>query len=630
MCGIAGIHSLDGRQPVDRDLLAAMTRALTHRGPDDEGFHLAGAVGLGFRRLAIVDPRPAGNQPHYNEGRDVVSVCNGEIYNHGELRHALEARGHRLVSRCDVEVLPHLYEEHGDELLGRLNGQFALALHDAGKNRLLLARDPVGICPLFWCEAEGQILFASEVKALLQHPAVPRRVDLAGLDQILTFPGTVSPRSMFAGIHALPPGHALIVENGKTRLQCFWDLDYPVGEAPPPPADWEEQLEHLLTQAVGRRLQADVPVGFYLSGGLDSSLIAGLIRRLRPADDWHAFSIVFDDAALDERRYQQLMAEHIGVRLHQVDFRPDEVDRRLRAVVRAAETPLRETYDTCSHALSAAVRDAGCKVVLSGEGADELFAGYVGYRFDMLRDGAGEARDFDDLLDGDAWEETRTRETLWGDGDFFYERDYAAFRDTRAALYAPDLAADLARFDCTRGAAVDTARLRGRHPVHKRGYIDFKLRIADHLLADHGDRMTFAHSVEGRYPFLDADLIAFATRLPPGFLMHDGREKYPLRRVARKHVPGAIVDREKFAFVAPGSPVLLANSRAGATDWVAALLDPARIRREGYFNPATVAALREAYLRPDFAINQTFDVDLLMVVLTFQLFLEEFQMPSRQ
>jgi asparagine synthase (glutamine-hydrolysing) len=315
------------------------------------------------------------------------------------------------------------------------------------------------------------------------------------------------------------------------------------------------------------------------------------------------------------------------VRLHQVPFVADDIERRLRAVVRAAETPLRETYDTCSHALSEAVHAAGCKVVMSGEGADELFAGYVGYRFDMARSAATGA-DFDDLLDADAWEETRTREQMWGNGAFFYERDYAAFRETKAALYAPDIAARLATFDCTRQPVVDTARLAGRHPLHRRSYVDFKLRIADHLLADHGDRMTFAHSVEGRYPFLDADLIDFVTRLPPALLMQDGREKYPLRRIARQLVPPAIVDREKFAFVAPGSPLLLARAQHGVADWVAALLDPERIRREGYFNPATVGALRETYLRPDFSLNQTFDIDLMMVILSFQILLEEFQLPS--
>lgn len=633
MCGIAGTYSLDRHRPVERPLVERMTQALIHRGPDDAGLHVEGPAGLGFRRLAIVDPRPAGNQPHYSEDRGVVSVCNGEIYNHVELRADLEARGHRLQSRCDVEVLPHLYQDLGDDLLPRLNGQFALAVYEPARHRLLLARDPVGVCPLFWCEVDGQILFASEIKGLLAHPAVPRRVDLTGLDQVLTFPGTVSPRTAFAGIHSLPPGHALVIEDGRVQLQRYWDLDYPRGAATPPPADWEEQLEHLLLQSVRRRLQADVPVGFYLSGGLDSSLIAGLIHQLRPRDDWHAFGMVFDDAALDERQHQRQMADRIGVRLHQVPFTPDTVDQRLRAVVRAAETPLRETYDTCSHALSEAVHDAGCKVVLSGEGADELFAGYVGYRFDHARDsgagdGAGEGV-FEDLLDGDAWAETQARETLWGDANFFYERDYAAYRDSRAALYAPDVAARFAEFDCSRAAAVDTSRIKGRHATHQRSYVDFKLRIADHLLADHGDRMTFAHSVEGRYPFLDADLIAFVTRLPPQLLMQDGREKYPLRQVARHHVPPAIIAREKFAFVAPGSPLLLARAERGAADWVAALLDPERIRREGYFNPATIESLRAAYLQPDFSLNQTFDADLMMVVLTFQLLLDEFELPPR-
>lgn len=626
MCGIAGIYSLDRHRPVARELVERMSTALVHRGPDDAGLHVEGPLGLGFRRLAIVDPRPAGNQPHYSEDRGVVSVCNGELYNHGALRAGLEARGHRLRSRCDVEVLPHLYEDLGDDLLPRLNGQFALAIAEPARHRLLLARDPVGVCPLFWCELDGQILFASEIKGLLAHPAVPRRVDLAGLDQILTFPGLVSPRTAFAGIHALPPGHALVIEDGRTRLQRYWDLDYPRGDAPPPPPDWEDELEHLLLQAVERRLQADVPVAFYLSGGLDSSLVAGLIHRLRPREDWQAFSMVFDDAALDERAYQRQVADRIGARLHAVPFTADTVDRRLRAVVRASETPLRETYDTCSHALSEAVHAAGCKVVLSGEGADELFAGYVGYRFDALR--GAEDDGLADLLDGEAWEENLARETLWGDAGFFYERDYAAFRETRAALYAPAVAAQLGAFDCTRAPVVDTARLAGRHPTHKRSYVDFKLRIADHLLADHGDRMSFAHSVEGRYPFLDADLIAFVTRLPPALLMQDGREKYPLRRVARRHVPPAIVEREKFAFVAPASPTLLARAAAGEAAWVADLLDPARIGREGYFNPKTVATLRQAWLRPGFSINQTFDVDLMMVVLTFQLFIEEFGLPD--
>lgn len=627
MCGIAGIVSLDPTRPVAAELLRRMTDALVHRGPDDAGFHIDGPVGLGFRRLAIVDPRPAGNQPHHGADRRIVSVCNGEIYNHQALRAELESAGHQLASRCDVEVLPHLYERHGEALLARINGQFAFAIHDARDQSLMLARDPVGVCPLFWCETDGQLLFASEIKGLLAHPAVERRVDPAGLDQVLSFPGLVSPRTMFAGIRSLPPGHLLRLRGGRIAIERYWDLDYPREPLPTPP-DWQDELEHLLTQAVRRRLQADVPVAFYLSGGLDSSLIASLIRRIAPRDDWQAFGMVFDDPQFDERGHQRQVADLLGVRLNPVAFTADTVDKRLRAVVRAAETPLRETYDTCSHALSEAVRNAGCKVVLSGEGADELFAGYVGYRFDHA--GRDDGESLDALLDADAWAETEARETLWGDAGFHYERDYAALRETRQALYAPALAAEFDGFDCTRAPVIDTSMLAGRHRFHQRSYVDFKLRIADHLLGDHGDRMSFAHSVEGRYPFLDTDLIAFVTRLPPALLMRDGREKYPLRELAKHYLPPAIVEREKFAFVAPGSPALLARARDGAADWVAALLDPARIRREGYLNPDTVSGLRDAYLRPGFSLNQTFESDLLMTVISFQLLLEEFELPARR
>lgn len=618
MCGIAGIVSLNPQRPASREAVVRMTHTLLHRGPDDQGFHASGPMAFGFRRLAIVDLRPEGNQPHFNRDRHIVSVCNGEIYNHEALRAMLSAQGHALRSQCDVEVLPYLYEHYGVELMEHLNGQYALAVYDSARHRLLLARDPVGVCPLFYTVADGQLLFASEIKALLAHPAVRPEVDLRGLDQILTFPGLASPTTMFRGIHSLPAGHALVLENGNLRTFCHWDLDYPSDSHRPAPDGWQEQLDHLLQQAVGRRLQADVPVACYLSGGLDSSLVAGVMQAVQPSTRRETFSVVFQDSRIDERRFQRLMAEHLGARHHEVPFETAQIEQRLRAVIRHAETPLKESYNTCSHALSQAVHDSGCKVVLSGEGADELFAGYVGYRMDLLR--TAQSGGEPDLLDEDSWQEARLREQLWGDGDFFYEREYGAWRDWTRALYAPELAQDPALYDCLAQPLVDRTRLRGRHPLHKRSYIDFKLRIADHLLADHGDRMTFAHSVEGRYPFLDRDLIEFVTRLPPSLLTLDKREKYPLRTIAAKYVPPAILAREKFSFVAPGSPHVL----RGKSDWIMDLLAPERIRREGYLNADTVTRLREQYARQDTQINQTFDVDLMMVILTFQIFLEEF------
>ena len=622
MCGIAGIVNFDPRRPAAAEEVARMTRALFHRGPDDEGFHASGPAAFGFRRLSIVDLRPEGNQPHFNADRAVFSVVNGEIYNHNELRNELAKKGHTLRSHCDVEVVPHLYEEYGIELMDRLNGQFAFAVYDTRRHRLLLARDPVGVCPLFYTVVDGQLLFASEIKGLLAHPAVSRELDLRGLDQILMFPGLASPTTMFREIRSLPAGHYLVLENGELRTGSYWDLDYPQDARRDPPADWQEQLDHLLQQAVSRRLQADVPVACYLSGGLDSSLVAGVMHKLRPGNSWHAFSVVFDDANIDERRYQRLMAERIGARHHEVPFDAGQIEKRLRSVIRHAESPLKESYDTCSHALSEAVRDSGCKVVLSGEGADELFAGYVGYRFDMMR--AGQA-DSADLLDEDSWRESQLRESLWGDSNFFYERDYGAFRDLTGALYAPDIAHDPARYDCLAQPLVDRSRLRGRHPVHKRSYIDFKLRIADHLLSDHGDRMTFANSVEGRYPFLDKDLIEFVTRLPPGLLTQDQREKYPLRAIAQPYVAPQVLAREKFSFVGLGSPDIL----RGRSDWMMDMLSTDTIKRQGYLNPDTIARLRRTYEGDGYRVNQTFDVDLMMVVLSFQIFLEEFAIPFR-
>lgn len=618
MCGIAGIVSFDAQRPASLALARGMTRALVHRGPDDEGLHAEGPAAFGFRRLAIVDLRPEANQPHFNEDRSVFSVVNGEIYNDGALRRDLVQRGHVLRSRCDVEVVPHLYEQYGVELAGHLNGQFACAVYDTRRHRLLLARDPAGVCPLFYAVVDGQLLFASEIKGLLAHPAVSRVLDMRGFDQLLAFPGLVSPMTMFRDIRALPAGHFLVLEGGRLRTGCYWDLDYPPRGERAAPLEWQAQLDACLRQAVGRRLQADVPLACYLSGGLDSALVAGIMHELRPSADWHTFSVVFDDASLDERAYQRMVAARIGARHHEVRFGAEQVEARMRAVVRHAESPLKESYDTCSHALSEAVAGAGCKVVLSGEGADELFAGYVGYRLDTLgARGAG-------LMDEDGWRESQMRGVLWGDAGFYYEREYAAFRDLTHALYAPHIAADPARYDCLTGPMVEHAKLRGRDRLHQRSYVDFKLRVADHLVADHGDRMGFAHGVEGRYPFLDQDLIALATRLPPALLVQDGREKYPLRCVAERYVPAPVIAREKFSFVGPGSPEIL----RGAGKWLTELLDPRLIERQGYLDPATVARLRQAALNPGARVNQTFDVDLMMVVLTFQVFLDEFAIPD--
>ncbi len=624
MCGIAGVLRLsDESPPVDPGSISRMTEQLRHRGPDDGGQFVAPEVGLGFTRLSIIDLE-GGNQPHFNEDKSVVSVCNGEIYNYVELRDELKRAGHGFRSQCGVEVLTHLYEQAGTDFISRLNGQFAFAIYDQRRRELLLGRDQTGIAPLFYAIVNGQLIFASEIKALLEYPGVSREVNPAGLDQFFTFPGIVSPVTMFQGIHALPPGHYLRASRGNIETVEYWDLTYPRRDELGPVGDEQvsaDEIEAAIEQAVRYRLQADVPVGFYLSGGLDSSLIAALIRQLRPQEQFDSFSIAFSDSGIDERSFQQIMATQVESRHHETEFDPGEVLSRLRTAVLHAETPLKESYNTCSLALSELVRRSGLKVVLSGEGADELFGGYVGYRFDQQRAAGGNGGRFDPetLL------ENEIRERLWGDPDFFYERDYLGLREMKSALYSPAMLDELDSFDATRVSPVDVSKIQGRHPIHKRSYLDFKLRLSDHLVADHGDRVAYANSIEARYPFLDARLIDSLTGVHPDLLVRNSTEKYLLRQVARRHVPEAVRSREKFAFVAGGSPWILQQN----AEWVNDLLAPDTIKRQGYFNPQTIERLRTMYSQDGFTVNTTFESDLLMIVLTFGIFLETFKMPSR-
>ncbi len=615
MCGITGYVDLTTEGRVDKRVLVNMTDSLVHRGPDDCGYFAERQVGLGFRRLAIID-KQNGNQPFYGGDGSIVSICNGEIFNYQELRESLIKKGHSFRTRCDVEVLPHLYEEYGDDFLQLLNGQFALAIYDRLKRRLLLARDHFGINPLYYTVTDNLFIFASEIKAILRHPSVHAEVNLTGLDQVLSFPGLVSPQTMFKNIRSLNSGHLLVVQNGDLREHEYWDLDYPkLNDLPEarPESYYVDHLRELFTRSVGYRLQADVPVGFYLSGGLDSSMIAGMIKQLS-GEQRHSFSITFTEREISEDKYQRMVAEHVSSEHHDIQFGWSEITERLCDMIYHCETPVKESYNTCSMALSAAARQSGVPVVLTGEGADELFAGYVGYRFDQFGLRRTEKFGLEQAL------EEELREKIFGDKNLFYETDQAPLREIKNALYAPDVAEELERFDCLNHSLVNKERLRGRHPIHQRSYLDFKLRLSDHLIADHGDRMALANSVEARYPFLDIDLIEFSREVPPELKLNQFNEKYVLRRVAEGLVPPPILTREKYGFHAPGSPYLLRQN----LDWVNDLLSHERIKRQGFFNADTVERLKRQYMRDDFQLNLPFESDLLMIVLTFGIFLDLF------
>lgn len=618
MCGIAGFMDLRGRGRPDVGLLRRMTGAIVHRGPDSSGDYVDSRVALGARRLSIIDLE-TGEQPIYNEDGSIVLVCNGEIFNYRELRKGLEARGHRFSTRTDIETLVHLYEEDGPDLVHRLNGQFAFALWDRREERLLLARDHFGVNPLHFTVTDGLLVFGSEIKAILEHPAVPREVDLTGLDQILTFPGLVSPRTLFKGIESLENGHSLLVHGADVRRVQYWDLDYPrIGETGDsrPESYYVEGLRERFTRSVEARLQADVPVGFYLSGGIDSSLVAALIRQVSPDVDRHSFSVTFGERDLCEAPFQRLMSQHVGSLHHEISFDDSAIADRLSRMVYHCECPVKETFNTCALALSEAVRETAVKVVLAGQGADEIFAGYMGYRFDSLGLRASDPYNLDSVL------EDELREELWGDPSIFYEKDFHAYREERSALYAaPEIFEEI---DCTRAPLVDKERLRGRHPVHQRSYLDFKLRLSEHLLSEHGDRMVMASSVEGRYPFLDREVVDFARCIPPDLKLNGLTEKYVIKKMAADLLPSRIVEREKFGFRAPASPLLLQQGH----EWVQDMLSYDRIRRQGYLNPDVVERLKQRYSQRGFELNAHTETDYLMVVLTFGLFLDLFALPS--
>ncbi|MCA1575863.1 MAG: asparagine synthase (glutamine-hydrolyzing) [Acidobacteria bacterium] len=620
MCGIVGYVDLNRAGRVDERVLNEMANALIHRGPDSRGYFVEPDAGIGTRRLRIIDLE-TGDQPLFNEDRSLALCCNGEIFNYLELRSELEKKGHSFRTKTDVEVLVHLYEENGVGFLNKLNAQFAFAIYDRKDGTLFLARDQFGICPLFYTVVDGFFIFASEIKAILKHPSVPREVNLTGLDQVLSLPGAISPQTLFRNIHSLPSGQYIVVRNNDVSVREYWDLDYPLAsESANGKSEqyYAETLRDRLEQSVRYRLQADVPVGFFLSGGLDSSLIAAMIGRVSPDVQRHSFSISFSDEKLCEARYQRLVSDSVGSIHHEIPFNDADIASRLRDAVYHSECPLKETYNTASLALSRETRKAGVTVVLNGEGSDELFAGYVGYRFDKGRSGTGKSQDLETIL-GD-----EIREKLWGDRDLYYEKDEYPFREVKQALYASDIGARLNEFECSSFPVINKDRLRGRHPLHKRSYLDFKLRLGHHLIADHGDRMTMANSIEARYPFLDIDLVQFCTQIPPDLKLNGYTEKYILKKAAGDLIPKQIVDREKFGFVAPGSPALLQQK----IDWVYDLLSYERIKRQGYFNPDTVEFLKKQYSQKDFKLTLTLDDDLLIVVLTFGLFLELFDLPD--
>lgn len=598
MCGIAGIARHEPRG-VDVGTLGRMAAAIRHRGPDGYGFLTGPQVGFAHVRLSIVD-LAGGAQPLASEEGRVVVTYNGEVYNYRELTDELRARGHRFQTACDTEVLVHGWEEWGTRMFDRLNGQFAFALHDRRTGEVILVRDRFGVRPLFYSISGGDLLFASEVKALFASGEVAPAADPAGLDEVFTFWATRPPRTPFEGVRQLPPGHYAIWKDGVLAVRPWYRLDYP--ETRDESASAIRELDALMRTGVALRLRADVPVGGYLSGGLDSSITCALAAQASPFA-LRTFSVAFEDPRFDESQFQETVAREIGSHHAVSHIAGDAIATAFPDVIRHTETPLVRTAPVPMYLLARLTRERGIKVVLTGEGADELFLGYDLFKEVQVRlfcgrrpDSTARAALFD-----------RVYPYLGGasGGGEFWRR---FFLDAGAA--DDPLFSHLPRFNLTArikdfyGPAMRDA-VSGRDalgelrdalpegfaswsPLNRAAYLEMTTLLSPYLLSSQGDRMGMAHAVEGRYPFLDHRLYEYAAALPTSSKLLGLKEKEILKRWARDLVPPSIGRRGKQPYRAPDAPSFFG---AGAPEWVEAMLDATHTRALGYFEPAAVEGL---------------------------------------
>ncbi len=624
MCGIAGALDLTGTREFPLPRLLAMTGAIAHRGPDDEQAHREPGVALGARRLSIVD-LAGGRQPIGNEDQSVWVAFNGELFEYPELREELLARGHRLATRCDTEAWVHLYEDRGEGVFEKARGQFAVSLWDRNNRTLILGRDRAGICPLYYAERDGWLLWGSEVKALLASGLVPARPDPKGIDHLFTFFCAGTSRTFFEGVKSLPPGHYLRVRDGRVELKKYWDLDFPdAGDERrlDDPAPLVDELEALLRQAVDRRLRGDVPVVSYISGGLDSTVVLGLSSRQR-GEAVPSFTIGFDKAGPDERSAAAEAARELGSKLTMVTMDHAKLVDAFPELITAAEGPVLDTSCAALMKLAAAVHGQGYKVALTGEGADEALAGYVWYKTQKVREavtrvvGPGPGRVLRGLAmaaigGGSAH---RPAERAIGGIRPAQQDMYEMISQARGVLYTPAMWGRLAGHDPFADLDITTDRMARWHPLNQSLYVGYKVMLAGLLMISKGDRITMHSSVEGRYPFLDDDVIAFCASIAPEYKLHGMTEKWLLRQVAAKTLPPRIAGRPKTMFRASLSKTFLGDHRPR---WVDQLLSPESLRRTGYFDPETVAVQRHRQTtRPRVTIQRLiFDVALTCVVST--------------
>ena len=597
MCGISGIYNIRNNRPVDSVVLRRMTESLRHRGPDDEGFHIEDNIGLGHRRLSIID-LSGGKQPIYNEDKTLCVIFNGEIFNYIELRDFLIKKGHSFYTRSDTEVIIHLYEQYGSDFLQHLNGQFAIALWNKKNRELILARDRVGIRPLYYSLLQdGTFLFASEMKSIFCHPDISAEIDPDGIAQIFTIWVNVPPRSIFKNINELPPGHFLTVSPEGIGIKRYWKLQYPDENDydDKPLTFYTEKLEELLYEAVTIRLRSDVPVASYLSGGIDSSIISMLIKKYHN-NDLITFSVAFNDSEYDERSYQNAMVKYLNTDHRLIEANYDNIGNAFSDVILYSEKPMIRTAPAPLYLLSGLVRENNIKVVLTGEGADEVFGGYNIFKEDKIRRFWAKYPDskIRPLLLSSLYpyitKDSRANK-FW---QLFFKKGLS---ETDNIFYSHLIrwnnTSQIKRFfnDNYRESFNNNAiyqelgnyldpEIKRWHPLCRAQYLETTLFMSGYLLSSQGDRMMMGHSVEGRFPFLDHRIIEFANTIPPKYKIKILNEKYILKKTYEDFLPDSIVKREKQPYRSPISQCFLRSNGNLASS----VITDEFIKKFGYFN----------------------------------------------
>jgi asparagine synthase (glutamine-hydrolysing) len=612
MCGIAGLFAEHGL-PDDSELrVRKMLAAIRYRGPDQFGLLLADDVALGSARLSIID-LGGGQQPISTQNQRYWIVYNGEIFNFIELRVELEQKGYQFATHTDTEVLLNLYQEEGPACLNKLNGQFALAIYDTVEKTLFLARDRLGVRPLFYSKRNGVFYFGSEIKCLLAGSGENAEISPAHLGHVFTFWGSLPGQTVFKGINELRPGHWMLWRQGNIKIHKYWDSSFEEAQAEEISInshksvdELKEELKNLLIESTQIRLRADVPVGSYLSGGLDSSLIASIVRQ-HTSNNLRTFSIAFTDERYDERDFQLRMAKFLGTEHEVVEATHEDIGEVFPEVVWHTETPLLRTAPVPMYLLSQRVHQCGYKVVLTGEGADEFFAGYdifkeakvrrfwarypdSKWRFRLLEklypdvfhsgqaaiaylkaffgNGLEETKSVD-YSHAIRWKNTRR---LWR----FMTKEALAEcgNESAGALITPYLPSSFMRWN----------------PLQRAQYLEINFFMSQYLLSSQGDRVAMANSVEGRFPFLDVRLIEWSNRLPVNLKMYGLEEKYLLRLVGKESLPPEIWQRVKRPYRAPIHRSFFHEHQPA---YVREMLSEESIRKVNLFQPAAVKQLVE-------------------------------------